>query len=748
MLARVLETLGRTVARHPWWTILTWVVVAATCAGLAVTGLGGASLFDRLSTGQPTVPGSESERAGEILSSVESGESFTLALSGIDPASPAVVGVLEAARADLAAIDGVAQVIDPHVLPGGLDNPAAAPLLADSGDGMLVVATLETGRTEDAHAATVDAVLRRLGAVPEAMVAAGQTAASGTVGGGSLIFAEITDQVKADLVTGETIALPVALLLMVLVFGGFLAASLPLVGAVASIGVALGALLGLSYVMDLDTSVVNVVTVLGLGLSIDYGLLVVSRFRDELTALLADDDGASTRRRRGDGAVQRALATTMATAGRTIVFSAAIVAIAVAGLLIFTPTVLRAISAGGVAIILVALLASVTLVPALLALLGRRLARPGLASRLPGLRELLRRTGDAGSDTGTFSRLAQWVQRRPWAVLAGCLVVLATLSLPVLHLELRNTGIEQLPADSTQRDFVEEVAAEYPASTSPAIRVVAQTTLAQAQSWTAGLSALDDVAGVDEAAPVDSYVVLGVRPDSDDAGGATARHVVDQIRALDPGFEFWVTGQAANQTDFLDAMVDRVWYVVGLVALATFVLLFLMTGSVIIPVKALLISALSLGASVGVLVWVFQDGNLSGLLGFTPVGGIETYVLALVLAFGFGLAMDYEVFLLSRIKEAHDAGASNDESVRLGLQRSGRIITSAAAIIIVVFLGFVAGELLVIKEVGFALAVTVLIDATLVRMLLVPAAMTLLGRANWWAPRVMRPLAARFSLSH
>src|SRR5699024_10686237 len=151
---------------------------------------------------------------------------------------------------------------------------------------------------------------------------------------------------------------------------------------------------------------------------------------------------------------------------------------------------LRAISAGRVAIVLVALLASVTLVPALLALLGRRLARPGLASRLPGLRELLRRTGDAGSDTGTFSRLAQWVQRRPWAVLAGCLVVLATLSLPVLHLELRNTGIEQLPADSTQRDFVEEVAAEYPASTSPAIRVVAQTTLAQAQSWTAELSAL------------------------------------------------------------------------------------------------------------------------------------------------------------------------------------------------------------------------------------------------------------------
>ena len=186
----------------------------------------------------------------------------------------------------------------------------------------------------------------------------------------------------------------------------------------------------------------------------------------------------------------------------------------------------------------------------------------------------------------------------------------------------------------------------------------------------------------------------------------------------------------------------------GIVALATLVLLFLMTGSVVIPVKAHLTNAISIAASLGVLVWVFQDAHLSGLLGFVSTGGIETYVLVLVIAFAFGLAMDYEVFLLSRIKELHDSGLSNDDAVRLGLQRSGRIITSAAAIIIVVFAGFVAGKLLVIKEVGFALAVAVLIDATVVRLLLVPATMTVLGRGNWWSPPFLRRLYARLAITH
>jgi RND superfamily putative drug exporter len=438
----------------------------------------------------------------------------------------------------------------------------------------------------------------------------------------------------------------------------------------------------------------------------------------------------------------------MATAGRTVAFSALTVAISIAGLLLFRPDILRAFGVAGVAVILVAVATALTLVPAMLALFGRRLVRPGVVSRIPGLRTALRHTADVQSAEGSFSRLAGRVQRRPWAVLGGVLVLLAVLSLPLAHLQLRNSTIELLPEGSTQRDYVRALGADYPASESPAVVVLAETTLDRATAWAADLAAVDGVASVDPPAVLGSRVLLGVRPAADDAGGPEVQDVVRAIRALDPDFTTWVTGQAAGQLDFVDALADRAPWAAGIVVVATFVLLFLMTGSVVIPVKALITNVISLAASLGVLVWVFQDGNLSGPLDFTSTGGIETYVVALVIAFAFGLAMDYEVFLLSRIKELHDAGHSDADSVRLGLQRSGRIITSAATIIVVVFAGFVFGELLVIKEVGFSLAVAVIIDATLVRLLLVPATMTLLGRWNWWAPRPLRRVYDRLAITH
>jgi RND superfamily putative drug exporter len=378
----------------------------------------------------------------------------------------------------------------------------------------------------------------------------------------------------------------------------------------------------------------------------------------------------------------------------------------------------------------------------------RRLHAPGLLARVPGVRALLARSADVRADDGVFSRLAARVQRHPWLWMGGALAVLVVLALPVGHLQVRNSGIELLPADSVQRQFVELVAEQFPATNSPAVTVVADTTLAKATELTARLAKLDHVRSVDPPVPTGAYVMIGVRPDSNDPGDTISADVVREIRALDPGFSTWVTGQAANQIDFVDALRSGIWWAVGIVVIATLVLLFGMTGSVVIGVKALVTNALSLGASLGVLVWGFQDGHLAGLLGFTSTGGIETYVLAMVVAFAFGLAMDYEVFLLSRVLELHQAGFDDSTAVRLGLQRSARIITSAAAIIIVVFAGFVAGKLLIIKEVGFALALAVLIDASIVRMVLVPATMTLLGRANWWSPPALRRLHARFTLLH
>lgn len=736
--------LGRTVAHHPRLTVVVWLVLTVVGYTLAVQGPAGENLFDRVATGAPGVPGAESTRGQEILAAERTtGPSVNLVLAGLDPADPELGPALEPARADLAAVRGVASVIDPLLLPGGVENPAAAPLVAQDGRGFLVVVELEPDLGADAEADALDAVERRLRAVPADLAAVAPDVA-GVVGAEHLIVEEITQQVEDDLRTGEVVALPVALLIMIVVFGGFLAASMPMAGALASIAGGLGSLLALTYVMDVDASVVNVVTVLGLGLSIDYGLLIVSRFREELHRTVGTDGGAGNRRRRGDGAVLVAVERTMATAGRTVVFSAVTVAVSIAGLLVFRPDILRAVGAGGVAVVLVAVATAVTLVPALLTLVGRRLGRPGLVGRLPGLR----RASAVGQDEGTFSRLAGRVQRHPWRVMLGSVALLALLASPALGMELRISGLELLPQGTTQRDYVAELEANYPAASSPAVTVVVAGSVEQATQWSTAVADLPDVTSVDAPVALGPYVVLGVRADTDDPGGPVAADVVRAVRGLDAPVERWVVGQAAAQIDFTEALVERAPLALGIVGAATLLLLFLMTGSVVIPVKALLTNALSIVASLGVLVWVFQDGHLEGLLGFTSTGGIETYVLALVVAFAFGLAMDYEVFLLARVKELHDEGLPTDAAVRLGLQRSGRIITSAAAIIIVVFAGFVAGDLVVIKQVGFALAFAVLVDATVVRLLLVPATMTILDRANWWAPRPLRRLHARFAILH
>ena len=747
MISGVFDTLGRRISHHPRIAIGAWAVFTIVCFAVTMAGVGGETLFERLTTGAPSVPGAESQVASDILAEGStSGASLSLAVQGAGPADSDLVPVLGQARTDLMAIDGVLSVIDPFVLPDGPTSAAAAPLVAQDGDGFLVVVELDPELSEESEGAALDRVEERLGALaPE--LAEQVPGVTGQVGGITLIVEEITSQVEKDLVRGETIALPIALLVMVLVFGGFLSAGMPMAGALASIAGGLGSVFTLSHWLEMDAAVVNVVTVLGLGLSIDYGLLIVSRFREELHALVDADGGESVRRRRRDGAVETALRRTMATAGRTVTFSALTVAIAISGLIVFEPAILRAVGAAGVGVILVALATALTLVPALLALAGRRLARPGLISRVPGLRWVLARTGDVSSEEGAFSRLAGRVQRHPWWVLGGAIGVLAVLSTPLAHLELRNSTFELLPQGSDQRAYLETIGEQYPASESPGIFVVTDGSLDEVATWATDLAALPDVARLSQPTPVGGYVVVGVYPDTEDPGGRVARDVVEAVRDLDAPFTTMVTGQAANQIDFTAALGDRLPWAVGIVVLATFVLLVLMTGSLVIPLKALLTNALSLSASLGVLVWGFQDGHLEGLLRFTSTGGIETYVIAMIIAFGFGLAMDYEVFLLSRIKELHDQGASNDDAVRLGLQRSARIITSAAVIIIVVFAGFIFGELLVIKEVGFSLAVAVLIDASLVRMLLVPATMTLLGKYNWWAPRPLRAVYRRFAIT-
>ncbi len=563
---------------------------------------------------------------------------------------------------------------------------------------------------------------------------------SGSVTGVSLLVESITGQVETDLRTGEAVALPLSLLIMIVIFGGFAAASVPIAGAIASIAGGLGSLLVFSFVLDLDASVVNVVTVLGLGLCIDYSLLVVSRYREEIGVDhdLADIPDADAR--------AQAMATTMATAGRTVLFSALTVAIAVSALVVFDVDIIRAVGLAALSVVLVALLVAVTLVPALLSLLTRWVSRRGLLSRLPIVGGIAHNFGDAPPAEGFFSRLARGVQRQPWLVAGAVTTLLVLLALPSLRMVLVSSGVELLPADAEQRVTVEQVQSRFPAVASPDVQVVAQTSVAQMDAYAAQVAGLEAVEAVAPAREQGDVVVLDVFTEGD-AQGSEARAVVASIRGDPAEFETWVTGRAASLVDFVDTIASQAPIALAWLGLATFVLLFLLTGSVLIPVKALVMIVLSLGATFGVLVLVFQDGRLEGLLGYTSVGGIEAVIPILVFAFAFGLSMDYEVFLLSRIKEYHDSGLDNDEAVRAGLQRTGRVITSAALVIIVVFAGFVVGDLLVIKQTGIALAVAVLIDATLVRILLVPATMTILGEWNWWAPAPLRRLHQRIGLS-
>ena len=756
------ERLGRFVTHRPRSVVFAWIILAALAAALAMTPILGDPLFKKLETGEPGVPGSQSLQVSELLRSSAGGSTTTLLVDGVDLTDPAEIArlntVLDPARAELTGIEGVATVADPLVVSDPSVDPGLAALISTDADAFVLRVTLDgslEGEASDDADSAIESSLRTLG---EQLVEQ-DLATETTVSSNGIIIRAVNHQMEQDLIRGELVALPISLLIMVLVFGGALAASMPIVGALASIAAGLGSIMGLSYVMDLDSVVINVVTVLGLGLSIDYGLLMVSRFREELKRLVETEDRLETagipvgRRRRGgrrrDPLVVEAVQTTISTAGRTVCFSALTIAISVLGLAAFPADLLKALGIAGAIIVVLALATAISLVPALLVLSGRRFLKPSILTRVPLLRSIVGKLGDVAPDEGVFSRLTGWVQRRPWLVLVSSFATLIVLASPVLGLQLRNSGIEILPKNSEQYGYLESIDSRFPALGSSDVWVVAtgdQSEAALAET-TEQLLAVDHIASVDPAFDLgDGHTLLGVRLDAEDAGGAEAVAVVHDIRALD--LDVLVGGQAAGQIDFGQSLIDGLPLAGGLVVLATFVLLFLMTGSVLVPLKALITNVLSIAASLGMTTWLFQEGHLGSVLGFEAAGGLESYIVAVVVAFGFGLAMDYEVFLLSRIKELYDSGASNNDAVRLGLQRSGRIITSAALVIIVVFAGFATSSLLPIKEVGVALALAVALDATLVRMLLVPATMTVLGDANWWSPRWLKPIAARFAIKH
>jgi len=570
------------------------------------------------------------------------------------------------------------------------------------------------------------------------------------VGGYTATEVAINDAVGANIARAESISFPVLLILLVIIFGSVVAATAPLLlGGLAILG-AFTVLRLLTLATTVSIYSENITTILGLGLGIDYGLFIVTRFREEL------------RRQKN---VELAVARTVATAGRTVLVSGVTVALALSSLMLFQPVFLRSMGYGGVATVAVDVIAALTVLPALLAVLGHRVN--ALAVR-KGIRKNARKSmsditafpsdvprevvppGDNSESEGGFYRLARAVMRRPVAIASVIVIVLLALGTPFLRISWGSADANSLPTTSAARQVQEALTNEFPAnSTNPIEAVVTGVTNpAQLAAYTAKITAIPGVTGVETTARHGTGVRLDVgytpQPDS-----PQARQIVTSIRALapPPHAGVLVGGTTAMLVDELSSLGGTLPWMALVTALATFVLLFLAFGSVVLPIKAIVMNILSLSATFGVIVWVFQWGHLSGLLGFTATGSIDPTMPILLLAIVFGLSMDYEVFLLSRIRERYDETGDNTEAVAAGLQRTGGLITSLALLLIVVVAFFSASSITFLKLLGVGMIVALLVDATVVRILLVPATMRLLGRANWWAPGPLRRLYSRYGLS-
>ncbi|SHG41136.1 MMPL family transporter [Geodermatophilus nigrescens] len=705
------EALGRVVYRR------RRLVLALSALAVVVAAVWGTGVFGRLTGGGFDDPGSESSRAAALADSELGRDAADVVvlyrsddLTVDDPAyAEAVTGSLAALPAGL--VERTTTWFD-----GG-----APPLVSDDRRSTYAVLTL---------AGDADARTEALEAIEDDLAAPGLEV---SVGGAATVERDINDRVGADIARAEMISLPVLAVLLVVVFGSLAAASLPLAIGVTAILGAFTALRVVSLFTEVSVFAVNIVTILGLGLAIDYGLFVVSRFREEV-------------RRRAS--VEEALARTMATAGRTVAVSGVTVALSLAGLVVFPQVFLRSMGFGGVAAVLVAMLAALTLLPALLAVLGPRVD----ALALPWHRRAVATV----PGRGWWERVARGVMRRPVLVTVAVVGLLVVLALPFLRVQFGAIDVRVLPAGTESRVVAETIDEDFP--TSPSGPVTAVVSLADPVDSPAGAAALESyVADVAALPQVEGATVTGAEGTTarvsvayaGDPVDADARALVGDVRDVPapPGGEVLVGGESAVMTDLLDSLGSLLPWMALLVVGTTFVLLFLAFGSVVLPVKAVLMNVLSLGASFGALVWIFQDGNLSGPLGFTPTGFIEATQPILVLAIVFGLSMDYEVFLMSRIREQYDLTGDNTAAVATGLQRTGGIITSAALLLLVVIGAFSTSGITFIKMIGVAMAIAIVVDATVVRTLLVPATMRLLGRANWWAPGPLGRLYARYGIT-
>ena len=706
---------GRFVHRRRWLVLVVSAVLLGASVALLLRG-------GTLTTGGPLRSNLQSAQAANLVASElaqgNSGGSSFLLIFRSSSLTATDAGFRQAVEAALAPLQG-----DRRVTAIGTPYNAAAPAVAaalisrDGHEALVSVGLKSTGReAQDAYAA-----LR-----PE--VHAEGLTVTGT--GNAAINRAFNTTLETDLRRAELITLPVTLLLLVLIFGSVVAAGLPLGVGVLTILAGLAGTYFLTRFTDVSQYALNIVTLIGLAVSIDYSLFIVNRFRDELARGVTREE---------------ALATAMATAGRAITFSGVTVAIGLSGLLFYSGTFLSSMGMAGAIAVAMAVVYALTFLPAVLSLLGPRVDR----LHVPGFRH--RHEGG-----GAWHAIASRVMRRPWLFLLPTVAVLLVAGTPFFGIRLANGDVQMLPTRVEARQGYDRLLADFPGRDETTIQVVVDypdgnptlpARVAAENALTARMKALPHVLSVNPGGAGKHIVLFNVTtnlaPESDGA-----RDIVRAIRA-DPGVggggTVLVDGQTGFDMDVIQFILEKTPIAVAFVVATTLLVLFLLTGSVVLPLKAVLLNLLSIGASFGALVWMFQQGHLANVLGFTPQS-IDPTIPVILFSIVFGMSMDYEVLLLSRIQEEYRRTGDNTASVAEGLQRSGRLITGAAFIMVAVFLAFGVAEVVVIKAIGLGLAIAVALDATLVRALVVPAFMRLLGDVNWWAPGPLRRLYERAGL--
>ncbi|MEO1061504.1 MAG: MMPL family transporter [Actinomycetota bacterium] len=717
-------SLGRQIVRR------RRLVLVASVTALVVAAVLGTGVFSRLAGGGFDDPDAESTRADELLASYGVGSPQLVLLVdavGGDVDAPEVADAAADLEATIASFEGVEGVASYWSLgePDGLRS--------EIGDAAIVVATI-FGTEDEQEERALEVIEAVEGEGPVFEVSAGGEAA---------VFNAIGERLESDLALAEMIAIPLTLLLLVIVFRGIVAALLPVAVGIMSIFGAFFVLWLVAGITDVSVFSINLVIALGLGLAIDYSLFVVSRFREELAAG-HDSDAAVVR--------------TVETAGRTVTFSALTVGVSLASLLVFPLYFLRSFAYAGIGVILVAMAASVVTLPALLAVLGHRVNSWSVGRRS---------TTVTGTLDNFWARAGRRVLARPGVVAVSTIAVLVFVGLPFLSVEFGNPDARSLPEGNEARVTTERLASEFSSNEADAFSVVVPqgADLDALDDYAATVSALGDIDRVDTATGsyVDGVLVAEPGPASGqyllEPGAAWLSVVPDfvpmssigedriaEIRDLDAPFETVVGGATAQLIDTRSAIFAMAPIAAGWIALATFVLLFLMFGSVLVPLKAIVLNMLSLTATFGAMVWIFQDGNLSGLLDFTATGLTDVSMPILMFAIAFGLSMDYEVFLLSRIKEEYDRTGDNDAAIVSGLAKTGSIVTAAALVLSVTFFSFATSGITFMKLFGLGLGIAVLVDAFIVRATLVPALMKLAGDANWWAPTWARRIHERFGI--